>query len=76
MPYIQHIGPLAALIAGVRHTARLDEQHLHFTLGIGLVLDALRDNEHLARPDAHRAVTEVDAQLAFHHDEGLVGVGV
>ena len=27
-------------IARVHHTARLDQQHLHFAVGVGLVLDA------------------------------------
>ncbi len=53
-------GPLAALVAGVRYAARLDEQHLHLALGVGFVLDASGNDEHLAGCDAHGAVAEID----------------
>src|SRR5262249_19110858 len=51
-----------------------DQQQLDFVLGERFVLDALWNNEHLARRDMDGAVAKVDAQLAFDNDERLVGV--
>ena len=64
----------AAFVAGVQRAARLDQQHLHLALGKWLVLDALRHDDHLARPERDETVAEIDAQRTLQHDEGLVGL--
>src|SRR5215469_4926562 len=73
-PYVVQRGPLAFLFAGVPHAARLDQKQLHFMLGARLVLDALGYDEHLARTYPHRAIAEIDSQIALDHDERLIGI--
>ena len=65
-------GQVAALFAGVQHAARFDDHQLHFFFGVGLVLDAFRDDEHFSGAEGDAAVAEVDAELAFDDEEGFV----
>src|SRR5215469_9209583 len=73
-PNIVRRRALAADLAGVEHASWLDEQHLHLARGEGLMLDAFRDDIHLAGLEQHGAIAEIDTQLALEDDEGLVGL--
>src|SRR5215831_4409944 len=66
--------PLTALVPRVGHPARLDQEQLDLLLRVRLVLDALRNHEHLPRRDVDRAIPEIDPQIALHHNEGLISV--
>src|SRR5262249_32662723 len=65
---------IAAFMAGVENPARLDQQEFDLVLGIRLVLNAFRNDEHLSRRHAGRAIAEVDPQNALQHDERLVRI--
>ena len=67
---------LATFVSRIEHAARLDQHQLHLVLGAGLVLDPLRDDEHLARAHMDRAIAKIDPQIALDDDERLVGVFV
>jgi len=56
---------LAARIARIEHTTRLDQQQLDLVFRIGLVLHALWDDEHLAYRHVHGAITKIDPQNAL-----------
>src|SRR5262249_13636979 len=58
----------------VEDPARLDQQQFDLTLGTGLVLDSLRDDEHLACRNKNRTVAKIDPQNAVQDDERLVRV--
>src|SRR6266851_2778848 len=75
-PHVVLGRPLAALMAGIAHAARLDEQELDLAFGKGLVLDAARDDEHLPRRDRDGAVAKIDPQIALDDEERLVGIAV
>ena len=40
------------------------------------MLDAFRHDEHLARAERHGAVAQLDVELAFEHQEEIVGLVV
>jgi hypothetical protein len=42
--------------------------------GIGLVFDALPDDEHFARRQLDRSVAKINQQNPLQHDEGLIGI--
>jgi len=67
---------LVGIVAGVDHPAWLDQHQLHLLGGGRLVLDALGHDIQLARIEFDETVAKIDAQTAFEHDEGFVGVGV
>src|SRR5262249_35465565 len=66
----------ATRIPGIEHAARLDQEQLDLVLGVRFVLHSLRNDEHLSRPDMHRAVAKIDPQIPFDDDERLVSVFV
>ena len=63
---------ITRLVPGIENASWLDEQQLDFAVGKWLVLDSLRDHEHLAGGEGYGAVPEVDAELAVEDDERLV----
>src|ERR1700693_3458977 len=67
-------GARAAFMSGIEHAARLDQQQLDLAFRTGLVLDAARHHEHFARRQMHRAVAEIDAQIALDDDERFVRI--
>src|ERR1700733_867564 len=67
-------GALAALVAGIEHAARLDQQQFDLPFGVRLVLDPFRHHEHFPGAQPHRPVAKIDPQYAVDHDEGLIGV--
>src|SRR5262249_46768095 len=58
------------------NTARLDQQEFDLLLGIGLVLHAFGNDEHLSCRHADRAIAKVDPQDALQHDERLVRISM
>ena len=68
--------PLATHIPRIEHAARLDQEQLDLVLGVRFVIHPLRNDEHLSRPDEHRAVAKIDPQITFNDDERLVSVFV
>jgi hypothetical protein len=59
-PDIIHGGTIAALMAGIEDAARLDQQQLDIGFRIGLVFDALWDDEHFARRDVDGTIAKID----------------
>src|SRR5688572_20007779 len=75
-PDVVRRGAIAARIPRVGGAGRLDQHDLALARGGWLVLDAARHDEHLARLQRDGAVTKLDRQLAFHHDERFISLGV
>src|SRR3954451_12463789 len=69
-------GALVLQVAGIESRLGLDEHHVHFFLGAGKMLDAVWDDDELARPDRFRAFhpvfADAHAQRALDHEEQLV----
>ena len=63
---------LATRAAGVGRAGALEEQHVRLPRHVGAVLDAVRDDDHLALPDRLVAVAEVHHQPALDDQEELV----
>src|SRR6516225_4776876 len=75
-PDIVDRGSFAPLVPGVEHASRFDQQQLDLGFRKRLVLDALRDDKHLAGSDVNTAVAEVDSQPPLDDNESLVSVPV
>ena len=73
-PDILFGGPLAPFISCIGHTARLDKEQFDLALCVGLVLDPLRDDEHLSTGDMDCAITKIDPQRSFYNNERLVRI--
>jgi hypothetical protein len=69
-------GHVAFDVASVECCLRLKHDELAFLVGMGLMLDTLRDNEHLAFLQADLLVSQVDTKKAIIHDKELVGLFV
>src|SRR5450755_3235577 len=66
-------GALTAGASGVRRAGALDQQHVRLALGhVGAVLDAMRDDDHLALLDPLVAVAEMHQKPALDDEEELV----
>jgi hypothetical protein len=65
-------GAITALMARIGDPARLDQQQPDLVLGIGLVFDSFRHDEHFARRYVDRAIAEIDPENTFQHNEGLI----
>ena len=52
---------VATGISRIGYAPRLDQEHFDLALRIRLVLNPLRNDEHLSRSDMHRAIAEIDA---------------
>jgi hypothetical protein len=71
-PDIVRRSPLPTLVPCIEDTSRLNEQQLDLRLRKGLVLDTLRDHEHLSGRNVDRAVAKIDAKIPFEDDECLI----
>src|SRR5271169_4359039 len=73
-PNIVFGGPFTALMAGVYHPARFDQQQLHLAFRVRLVFDAFRNDEHFSLRNLDCTVAEIDAQVAVDYDERFIGI--
>ena len=64
----------AALVAGVHDATGLHQHQVGFFLRARLVLHALGDDCHVARPQVDVAVAQFDPEPAADDDERFVGV--
>ena len=61
-------------IAGVRRPGRLNQQQVNFLFGKGLMFNAARDDEELARFKDNLTIAQPDNQPPCEHQEEIVGV--
>src|ERR1700730_6481517 len=66
--------PITPRMSGIEHAPRLDQQQFDLVFRVRLVLDAPGHDEHLTCRDMDGAIAKVDPQVAFDHDERLVGI--
>src|ERR671939_1009718 len=65
-------GQLPTGIARVDRPGGLDQHQMAFAPGCRLVLDPLRNHEHLSSLEVNAAVTKLNRQLSVDNDEDLV----
>jgi hypothetical protein len=65
---------LATCVAGIDRLPRLDQKHVRFLVCLGAMLDAPRDNEHLALRQLDVAVAKLDGHPSGQDEKEVVGV--
>src|SRR5713226_2856737 len=67
---------LVADVSGVERAACHEDEDVGLVFGDWAVLDAARNNVEIAFLELDVAFTLSDSELAFHHEEKLVGLGM
>jgi hypothetical protein len=75
-PHVARGRTLAAFIASVENSARVDQQQLDFARRIRFLLHSLWYDEHVARRELYCSVAKVEAEHSFEDDGRLVGLFV